>query len=137
VLVILVAFLALTASAGGVGLLGGSITPPLEMLDGSPFRSYTVPGLSLLVLVGGSALAATAMMLYRHRWGIPTSAVAGIMIIGFEIVEVMAIGSPAGLARNLQIFYFTLGVCIFALAASIWATEHSGTSGRLGQSPVH
>ncbi len=86
VLLLLDAFLSLTAIAGGVGLLSEINAPPVEALAGSPFRDYTVPGLALLV------------------------------IVIFEIVEILAIGSTPGVARTLQIFYLTLGGLILALA---------------------
>jgi hypothetical protein len=124
VLMILDAFLAVTAVAGGLGLLTGAISPGLELLEGSPFRSYTVPGLSLLVIVGGSALAATGLLQRRQPLGTLASAVAGMMIMGFEIVEVLVIGSEPGVARNLQVFYFSLGLLITSLASALWVTEH-------------
>jgi hypothetical protein len=40
------------------------------------------------------------------------------VIIGFEIAEVLAIGSPPGIARDLQIFYFTLGTLIVAFSVA-------------------
>jgi hypothetical protein len=126
-LILLDAFLALTATAGGIGLVGGGAAPPLEMLQGSPFRSFVIPGLALLILVGGSGLAATILTFYRHQWGAPVSAIAGVMIMGFEIVEVMVIGSPMGLARTLQIFYFAVGLCMVALAAFVWEGEQDAT----------
>jgi hypothetical protein len=103
-LVILVAFLALTTVAGGIGLLTGAIAPGLELLQGSPFSSYTIPGLALAIIVGGSALIATILLVRRHRWGALACGVTGIGIVIFEIVEVLSIGSDPGVARNLQIF---------------------------------
>ena len=123
-LTLMVAFLAVTAVAGGAALLTGGIAPGLELLEGSPFSSYVIPGLSLLVLVGGSALVATFMMLGRHPWSVAASAVAGVMIMGFEVVEVLVIGSPVGIARNLQLFYFTLGLLITGLAGWMWVSEY-------------
>ena len=122
-LIVLDGFLALTAVAGGIGLLTGANTPALEWLEGSLFRTYTIPGLALLVIVGGCALAATALMLRRHPWGALTSGLAGMMIMSFEIVEVLVIGSPPGIARTLQVFYCALGLLIVVVAAGMWATE--------------
>lgn len=119
-LILLDGFLALTAFGGGIALLAGLYAPPVEMLAGSPFKSYTVPGLALFVLVGGSALVAMILMIRRHPMAALASAVAGIIIILFEIVEVMVIGSPEGISRDLQIFYFTLGGLIILLAAAFW-----------------
>lgn len=124
VLTLMVAFLAVTAVVGGAALLTGDIAPGLELLAGSPFSSYVIPGLSLLVLVGGSAVVATFMLLVRHPAGVAASAVAGVMIMGFEVVEVLVIGSPAGIARNLQIFYFTLGLLITVLAGWMWVSAN-------------
>lgn len=119
-LIILDAFLALTAIAGGIGLLTGMNTPTLDWLARSPFPSFTIPGLALLVIVGGTALVATIMMIRRHPSAALVSGLAGAVIIGFEIVEVFYIGSPAGIARTLQILYLTVGLLIVLLAAILW-----------------
>jgi hypothetical protein len=137
VLTLMVAFLALTAVAGGAALLTGDISPGPELLAGSPFNSYLIPGLSLLVLVGGSALVATFLMLVRQPSGVAATAVAGVMIMGFEVVEVLVIGSPAGLARNLQIFYFGLGLLITALAGWMWVSEHGVNITGIGHRAAH
>jgi hypothetical protein len=137
VLIVLNTFLAVTAVAGGVGLLTGAMKPSLEPLRGSPFSSYTIPGLALLVMVGGSALVATVLLLRRHAWGVLASGVAGVIIMGFEIVEVLVIGSEPGLARNLQVFYFTLGLLIAGLATAMWMAEHGVSLGGVRHNTVH
>jgi len=126
VLVALSGFLALTAIAGGVGLLSGAVSPPLEDLAGSFFPDYTVPGLALMLVVGGLALAATVLLLRRHRRAWAASAIAGLAIIGFEAVEVVVIGSPAGYARSLQLVYLGLGALLIALA--LWYRARTLTS---------
>jgi hypothetical protein len=136
-LTLMVAFLAVTAVAGGAALLTGDISPGLKLLAGSPFDSYLIPGLALLGLVGGSALVATFLMLVRHPWGVAVSAVAAVMIMGFELVEVLVIGSPAGLARNLQLFYFTLGLLIAVLAGWMWVSEHGLSVTGIGHKAAH
>jgi hypothetical protein len=136
VLIILDAFLAVTAAAGGVALLTGFIAPGLALLQGSPFSSYTIPGLALLILVGGSAILATGLMLRFPQLGAPASAVAGVMIMGFEIVEVLVIGSEPGVARNLQLFYFALGLLIALLASVIWVKGHGVGFGRVRHPPL-
>ena len=136
-LIILNAFLALTAIAGGIGMLTGSIRPPLELLEGSPFNTYTIPGLALLVIVGGSALLATVLLLRRHPFGAWAAIGAGVMIMGYEIVEVLVVGSDPGLARNLQVFYFMLGLVIAALATWSWFKEHSLRLGGIHRGNLH
>jgi len=63
ILIALHGFLAITATGGGLGLLTGTGAPPVEMFAGSLFASYAIPGLALLVVVGGLASSA-ALLLY-------------------------------------------------------------------------
>jgi len=121
-LIILDGFLALTAFAGGIGLLTGVARPSVELLRGSPFTDYTIPALALFVIVGGSALGATILLIRRHPSAALVSMAVGGAIIIFEIVEVLVIGSDPGLARNLQVFYSGLGLAILLLAVAMWAT---------------
>jgi len=116
ILILLNSLLAITAIAGGIALVAGWNTPPAEMLSGSLFRSFTIPGLSLTFFVGGSALAAALLLIRKSSLGPLFSAAAGIVIIVFEFIEVMIIGSPPGVERTLQIFYFSLGLLISILS---------------------
>jgi hypothetical protein len=126
----LVAFLALTTIAGGIGLITGAIAMPIEYLAGSPFPDYTIPGLSLSILVGGAATLATILLIRHHPFALLTSGAAGVGIIIFEIVEVMVIGSPPGVARSLQVFYFSLGSIIILLTALMWLSDRKASTVR-------
>lgn len=112
------AFLSLTAVGGAIALLFGFAAPPLEMLSGSVFSSYLIPGLALLILVGLGALAAMVLLSRKHRWSVQAALGSAATILIFETVEVISIGSPPGVARNLQILYFSLGGFVAVLAAS-------------------
>jgi hypothetical protein len=65
------------------------------------------------------------MLLRRHPLGVYASGAVGIMVIFFEIVEVLVIGSEPGVARGLQIFYSILGLIIALLAAVLWVSGRS------------
>ncbi len=119
ILIVLNTFLALTAAGGGIGLITGLNAPPVEQLGGSIFKDFTVPGLSLLMIVGGGATLATVLLVQRNRFAILCSLAAGIAIMFFEFVEVLVIGSPAGVARALQIIYFGLGTSVAVLSMGI------------------
>lgn len=125
VLILSVAFLSLTALAGGIGLLTNLMAPPLEYLQGSLFTSYLLPGLSLMVIVGGSALAAMILLLRRHPLSQLAAILTGVMIIGFETVEIMIIGALAGVARGLQVFYLCLGMEIIILGSGLQEFDRS------------
>ena len=119
-LVVLNIFLALTAFAGGVGLLAGLNTPPVEQLNGSIFKDFTIPGLALFVLVGGGGLLAAILLIRKSKFSILFSIAAGMIIMFFEFVEVQAIGAPAGVAQTLQIFYYGLGTLIVCVSMGLW-----------------
>jgi hypothetical protein len=114
-MILLSTFLSLTAIAGGIGLLTGAVAPPVELLSGSPFHDYILPGLALLILVGGVAGTSTVLLLRTHPLASRFVIASACAILVFECVEILAIGSPAGVARNLQIFYVGVGVILALL----------------------
>ena len=120
ILIVLTAFLALTAIPGGVALIANFYAPPADMLAGSMFKDFTIPGLSLTFIVGGSALFAAFLLFRKNKYDIIFSATAGIIIMFFEFVEMLVIGSPAGPARFMQIWYFGLGTAIVIAAMGTW-----------------
>jgi hypothetical protein len=140
-------FLAASAISGGIVVVPN--LPP-EMLAGSPFRDYTIPALSLAVIVGGGALGAAALLIVRPIWGTLVSIAVGAGMMIFEIVETSVVGwdvwlhalglSPStgkglpGLTAAgapvllgvplplwLQPFFFVYGALIVALAVRLWA----------------
>ncbi|MGB8345838.1 MAG: hypothetical protein WCD86_13205 [Ktedonobacteraceae bacterium] len=127
-LVVLEAFVALSAVAGGIGLLTGVIPASLDGLQGSLFVDYTIPALSLMIIVGGSMLLATATIPTGREIGVLASAFAGLAMMIFEIVEAVVIdrigGSELAIAVVLQTFYFVLGLAIFVLSSFLWMTEY-------------
>ena len=124
---VLVIFGALTTLAGGIGLLTGAIAVPLDWLESSPFVDYTIPGLALAIIVGGSMLLAAATIFTGREVGVLASGFAGLAMMIFEIVEAAVIdrygGSWLSVALSLQAFYFALGLAIFVLAVTLWMTE--------------
>ena len=116
VLLTLTIFLSVSAILGGVGLLTGTNAPPLSFLQNSVFATYVIPGLALLVLVGGSGALAAVLLLRADPRAWLAALAAALIIIVFECVEIAVVGSPEGLGRALQIFYFSVGIVIGSLA---------------------
>ena len=110
-------FLGITALAGGVALVAGVIEPGLDLLDGSPFKDYLMPGLSLAG-IGLLGLAATMMLIRgRSTVAVLTSSASGAGIVIYEVVEVLVIGP-----HFLQTVYALLGVAMMILAGVMLAT---------------
>ena len=115
-LIVLAGVLGLSAVPGGITLLVGFYAPPVEQLKGSVFADFTIPGLALLLFVGGSAVLATVLLVRRSRFGLLSAALAGVIVMSFEFVEVLAIGSPAGPARVMQLLYFGIGLGLVVIS---------------------
>lgn len=113
----LLAFGALNAFGGGYYGLSGAKGVPLKWLEGSPFRDYFLPSLVLLVVVGGSFLAAAVAVLTGWRGGRALAMGASAIVLSWLAVQVWIIGyvswmQPAtaavalvilGLARSLEV----------------------------------
>ncbi len=120
VLTVLVIFQSISTILGGIALLANVISMPVELLRGSPFKDYTIPGLALSLLAGGSALFAAILLFRKSKFSILFSTTAGVVMMFFEFVEVLVIGSPAGIARALQIIYFGTGTAIVVVSMGVW-----------------
>ena len=85
----------------------------------------------LLIVVGGSFLFAAATILTGREVGVLASALAGLIVIGFEVVEVPIIdrfASALPTAVPQQVLMTVLGLACFVLAASLWMSEYRGHS---------
>lgn len=127
VLIVLAALVGVTAVPGGVALIAGVYTPPVAQLHGV-FPGYVVPGLVLCGVVGGMAIAATLMLVRRSPASPFAAALAGIVLMTFEFVETLVIGSPPGPARVLQIAYFCAGLALTGVSLAWLAIERMGSA---------
>ena len=88
----LLAFGALTAFGGGYYGLSGAPGVPTEWLEGSPFPDYFVPGLFLLVVVGGSLLVAAIAVLAGWRIARLAAFASGLVVLAWLVAQVAIIG---------------------------------------------
>lgn len=117
VLVAVDALAASTAIAGGAALLTGIEGDrfPLRMLDGTPFSTYTIPGLLLAGVVGGSAAVALLTTVHAPAVGGWASVVAGLVMLGW-------IGGEIALLRQftwIEGVYFGVGLSMALLGLDL------------------
>jgi len=116
--------------AGVSGLLGlilvtfaGDYVFPAHWLNGTPFRSYVVPGLILGFVVGGSALLAMGATIKHARVGPVLSLIAGAIMIGWIVGEYILIPEARFLPNSspdwLQGLYFGVGIAMVTLALRV------------------
>lgn len=123
-LITLCGFTALTSLGGGVQLLwaggAGSRSAPLSLLLGTPFTTFLVPGLLLLVVIGGTNLAATIALLRR-------SSIAGDLTLTAAGAIALWIVAEMALMRDIQplhVIYALVSLfCILAAAGSAWLSQ--------------
>jgi hypothetical protein len=126
VIALLTGFIALTAIGGGIALLSGAEANrfSIEWLAGTPFKNYTIPALLLAIAVGGSSLVACVTTIAGRNVGVPASMVAGLIMMGYVVVEVLILKQVPPGPTPTEYLYFGLGLAIFLLAAYLWLVEH-------------
>jgi hypothetical protein len=127
------AFIALSAIGGGLLMLAGTYQDgvlieaggrgqfSLEWLQHTPFSDYTIPALILAIGVGGSSLIAAVTVFTGREVGILASVVAGLIMAGYIVVEVVMLKQGVSWIEGL---YFGLGLAISGLSAYLWTAEH-------------
>jgi hypothetical protein len=116
--IVVVLDLALGAAAvgGGAAVVARGGRVPSEWLRGTPFRSLFWPGLLLLVLVGGSLLAAGGLIIGAgaHTARL-VSVEAGVVLLGFGGVMLSALHYR----HWLQVIPLILGVAVIVLSFAL------------------
>lgn len=72
ILMLLQIFLGIGAIFGGGGLVldtsGELIMMPIEMLDNTPFKSFLVPGIILLIILGITPIVISYGLVWKGNW---------------------------------------------------------------------
>lgn len=120
-------FLAVGALYGGGSLLsdptGGRIGLPLELLAGSPFADYRIPGAVLFLLFGLGPWAVVPALLSRrsrrvfagHAW----PWLAAFTLASGLIVWLVVQAAVIGLAGGIQIVYGAFAGSLLALTLAV------------------
>jgi hypothetical protein len=113
---------ALAAIGGGAAMLTGLDKFPTAWLEGTPFSSYVIPGLLLALFVGGSAAVATATLLVARNWSGQATIVAGAVLMGWLVGEVLILKQPSAPSPT-EVFFFAIGLIMLALGLNVAWTQ--------------
>lgn len=123
-LFVLICFIAFTAAVSGILMIsrpdGSILNLNPDLLAGSPFKNYLIPGILLAFVVGGLNLVAVFLNLNRHRQRYNAAITGGVVIIVWIIVQVILIGT----IHWLHIIYFGAGMLVVSAAYQLkgrWA----------------
>ena len=90
-LVVLEGAVGLSAVYGGVGLIANGLGMPADWLVGSPFGSWVLPGVFLLLVVAGPMLAAAVGDIVRAPWSYRASTLAAALLVGWIVVQLVVL----------------------------------------------
>jgi hypothetical protein len=123
-LFLLVSFITVTAVVSGLLMIsnpdGKILGLSTELLTGTPFKNFRIPGMLLTVLVGITNLAAVIFNLQRNKNRYNWAMAGGIMITGWIVIQMILIN----ITYWIQFFYLGTGVLIILLAYQLkgkWA----------------
>jgi hypothetical protein len=116
VLVILISFVAITTIVSGLMLVnnpdGGLMNLSLSLLQQTPFKNFLVPGILLVLIVGGINLIALLANIQekpsRYNWAIA----GGVVLVGWVVFQVILIQT----INWLHFIYLGIG-CLMVLTA--------------------
>lgn len=117
---IFTSFIALTAIIGGVAILVGVETFPMEWLEGTPFQDYTLPALILIFVVGGSSLLALVTLILKHPLVHITATFAGTMMMGQIVGEILLLNQKQPILSWIEGLYFGLGLVLVGCGIYLW-----------------
>ena len=122
VLIALLVVGALNAFGGGIYGMTGARGVPLSWLERSPFESYFGPSLILFFVVGGWMAMAAAALLARFPAARAAALAAGVVLLGWIVVQVAMIGWVSW----LQPVSAAVGLVLMVLASLLPADARVG-----------
>jgi menaquinone-dependent protoporphyrinogen oxidase len=109
-------FVGVTAIGGGATLAlrpdGSLMEAPMSMLRHSPFESFLVPGLLLLLVIGIGSLVAGALIARQHHYAPHAAFFAGSALLVWIVTEMIMLRSH----HWLQVGYLTAAIVILVEA---------------------
>lgn len=124
---VLQVFIGLGAVGGGLALVlepgGANLGIPIEALENSPFSTYLVPGIVLIMVNGVGSLMGAAASFTRHRCAGETAMALGIFLVAWIVLQVYWFAA----FHWLHALYLGLGVLEFVLGWSLRTILRSGS----------
>ena len=91
VLAVVTLMVGVGALFGGTQLLRNGFGMPLSWLSHTPFTSWALPGLALLIGVAIPQLAALALITASNRWALAVSYMAGMALVAWILVQLLVL----------------------------------------------
>ena len=106
----------IAAVLGGVGLVRDGSGLEVAWIEHTLLPSWTVPGILLIVLVGGGMLAAAAVTLTVRALAAPAALAMGLVLFTWLAIETLMIGWHGGPQLPLDLLCGGLAAALVGLA---------------------
>jgi hypothetical protein len=115
----------LGALYGGISLIadptGGSMQMPLSYLEHSPFSSYLIPGIVLLLVNGCLSIGAIILLLIKHARAQWLVMAQGVLLSGWIVVQMLMLRM---FYPPLHLTFLLMGLCL--LGCGVCLRRYSG-----------
>lgn len=105
---------------------GQAMQVSLEFLKNSPFPDYFIPGLILLVVLGGGSLCAALVAILKVRWYPTLVAFMGCVLVAWIVVQMLMLK----VLFYLQFIIGGIGILLLALGVIQWRSFVARTEPR-------
>ena len=127
----LAVLLAAAGAFGGIRLIHDGLGMRAGYLTVTPFSTWVLPGLALLIGVAVPQLTAATLIAAGHRWALPASYLAGAALVGWILVQLLVMHRYF----FLQPVIAALGIAELALAR-VWQQDGSAIRAPRQHRPV-
>lgn len=117
----LAAAIAAAAAFGGIRLIHDGLGMPADYLTATPFSSWQLPGLALLIGVAVPQLVAVVLIAAGHRRALPASYLAGAALVAWILVQLLV----------MQRYFFlqpVIAAAGIAELALVWVWQRAGSA---------
>lgn len=108
--------LGVSALFGGGNLLldptGTTMEMPVEMLAGTPFQDFFIPGAILFSVLGVGSFVVLYGIIRRREWAWPAAVGLGVTLVGWISIQMLLLQT----VNILQLVYGALGLVLVGLA---------------------
>ncbi len=105
---------AIPAVPSGVALVRDGMGLDTAWIDHTLLPDYTIPGVLLMVVIGGGMALAAAAVLTRPRLARPAALGAGLVLLAWLAIETLMLGWHGGPQLGLDVAYGAFGLCLMA-----------------------
>jgi hypothetical protein len=106
----------IAAVLGGLGLVRDGSGLEAAWIEHTLLPSWTVPGILLIVLVGGGMLTAAAATLRVRALAAPAALAMGLVLLAWLVIETLMIGWHGGPQLRLDLLCGGLAAALVGLA---------------------